>query len=435
MQRRLSKRRISAVNKGLIGLIDLGSAKVACFILRFTPDTEKKKEVGDVPSLPANVAFRIIGVATTRSRGIGFGEIEKIEEVQKAVRTVVQTAQKMAGVPLEDVLVSFSGGTPKSYGVVGISKVVGQRVTEIDIGNALTNSDIPEYGPFREVIHALPVNFALDDRTGLVDPRGQVGNDLTVDLHLMTVDQNLVDNVIQVIRGSHLDLAGICFSPYLAGISSLTEDELNLGTACVDLGAGTSGVTIFLKKQMIYGASVKMGGMHITKDIMKAFNITFDVAERIKNLHGGLISTSRDDRDIFEVNCSSEEKFTISRSELIGVIRPRIEEILEEVHNQLLVSGFDSLNNKKVVLTGGTSQLPGLFEIAGKILDSSVRIGKPLRVQGLPHAANGPEFAAVVGLALHAGHPQDECWDFQTSLSNPRFRKMNSLMKWFVQNW
>lgn len=435
VQRKLSRRRLNAVNKGLIGLIDLGSAKVVCFILQFTPGIEKRYELDEGTFLPKNVAFRIIGVATTRSRGLKLGEIEEIEEVQKAIRTVVQAAQKMAGVLLEDVLVSFSGGEPKSYGVVGNTKIAGRQVTEYDIGNALTNCDIPEYGVSREVVHALPVNFSLDNRTGLMDPRGHLGEELTVDLHLMTVEKNIVDNVIQAISGCHLDLAGLCFAPYLAGTSSLTEDELQLGAACVDLGAGISGVTIFLKKQMVYGGTVAMGGSHVTNDITKAFNISFESAERIKNLHGGLISTSRDDRDLIEVINNIHEKIMISRSELIGVIRPRIEEIFEEVSEQLMAAGFANLANKNVILTGGASRLPGLFEVASKILDCSVRIGKPLRVQGLPHAANGPDFAAAVGLALHAGHPQDECWDFNVSLAKSGVRKINGVLKWFVENW
>ena len=260
VQRRLSRRRLNAVNKGSIGLIDLGSAKVVCFILQFTPDSDRKYVFDEKTSLPKNVAFRVIGVATTQSRGLSLGEIEKIDEAQKAIRTVVQAAQKMAGVLLEDVLVSFSEGEPKSYGIVGTTKIAGEEVTEFDIGSALTNSDVPDYGASRAIIHALPVNFSIDDRTGLVDPRGHLGDELSVDLHLMTVDQNVINNVISAIKGCHLDLAGLCFAPYLAGTSSLTEDELNLGAACIDLGAEISGVTIFVKKQMIYGATAREGG-------------------------------------------------------------------------------------------------------------------------------------------------------------------------------
>ncbi len=439
LQRSLSKRRLNAVNKGLIGLIDIGTAKVVCFILRYVPEDKHADKKAAVINSSRVMAFRVIGASTTRSRGVMMGEIERMDEAEKAIRTVVQGAQKMAGVLLEDVLVSFSGGAPRSYGVSGTSKVSSREVSEDDVGNALMNSDIPQYGASREVLHALPVNFSLDDRTGLDDPRGRVGQELVVDLHLMTVEKEVVHNIVHAINRCHLSLSGLSFAPYVAGVSSLTEDEQQLGAACIDMGAGTSGVTIFLRKQMIYGGVVKLGGIQITSDIMKAFNISYQVAERIKNLHGGLVSTGRDDRDMIEVDVESnrdhEERITISRSELIGVIRPRVEEILEELRAQLDVAGFDHLKGKKVVLTGGASQLPGLYEIASRILRSPVRLGKPMRIQGLPHATNGPEFAAAVGLAVHAGCPQDEFWDFKAPYSWSRFTKANGVFRWFAENW
>ena len=102
---------------------------------------------------------------------------------------------------------------------------------------------------------------------------------------------------------------------------------------------------------------------------------------------------------------------------------------------ELAVAGFNNIDSKKIILTGGSSQLPGLFEVASRILNASVRIGKPIRVQGLPHAANGPDFSAAVGLALHAGHPQDECWDFNLPFAKTGLRKFNGVLKWFVDNW
>lgn len=439
MQRKLSQRRANAVRKGLIGIIDIGSSKVICFILKFTPEDTSSARLPSGVSLPENVAFRVVGVATTRSRGVSFGEIQSIEEVERAIRTVVQAAQKMASVLIEDVLVCFSGGHPRSYGVCGETELMGSKVTELDISNALLNCDIPDYGLGREVIHALPVNFSVDSRSGLIDPRGQSGKRLTVDLHLITIEQSMVKSVIQAIKDCHLDLSGLTFSSYLSGLSSLTEDELQLGAGCIDLGAGSSGLSIFFRKQMIYAGSVRLGGFQITSDIMKAFQIPFATAERIKNLHGGLISTSRDDRDLIELQHNygvwDDERYTISRSELIGVIRPRVEEILENLQLQLNAAGFENLSGKKVILTGGCSQLPGLYELANKILDCQVRVGRPLRIQGLPHATNGPDFAAAIGMALNAGHPQDECWDFKLPFNQSGLRKINGTLKWFFDNW
>ncbi|MEE2774419.1 MAG: cell division protein FtsA [Pseudomonadota bacterium] len=439
MQLKLRRRRLSAIKKGFIGLIDVGSSKIVCLILKFTPEIGNHKSADDKVDLPSNVAFRIIGTATTRSRGVVFGEIDSMDEVERGIRTVVQASQKMAGLLIEDVLVSFSGGDPRSYGIYAETKIVNREVSEFDIGNALTNCHIPDYGSEREIVHALPVNFTLDDRTGLVDPRGLVGSELKVDMHMMTLERSVVRNVVHAIKKCSLGLSGISFAPYLSGLSSLTEDELEIGTGCIDMGGGTSGLAIFFRKQLIFGATVRLGGVHITSDIMKAFEIPFDMAERIKTLHGGLFSTGRDDRDLIEINDlnsdTEKERKKISRSELIGVIRPRVEEIFEELRLQLDESGFDNLRSRKIVLTGGVSRLPGLFDLATKILDCPVRIGKPIRLQGLPIAANGADFAAAVGLALNAGHPQDECWDFKGSKNSYGMRKINGWLRWISENW
>ena len=168
---------------------------------------------------------------------------------------------------------------------------------------------------------------------------------------------------------------------------------------------------------MIFADAIRIGGLHVTRDICQALHVSEQVAERLKTFHGGLIATGRDDRDYIELPTPLEEmaedRRRISRSELIGVIRPRMEEILEDVRALLDASGFEYLPGQRVVLTGGGSQLQGIEELATRVLGRQVRRGKPLRVLGLPQAATGPGFSSVVGLALHTVHPQDECWDFE----------------------
>ena len=182
-----------------------------------------------------------------------------------------------------------------------------------------------------------------------------------------------------------------------------------------------------------------MGGENITKDISQEFEISLEISERIKNLHGGVIANNMDDREIVDItnslSDSSYDRRTITRSELIGVMRPRVEEILEYVKYELIRANFYDLENRKIVITGGTSQLPGIFEISEKILNSSVRGGRPLRLQGLPHATNGPEFSSIIGLALYSCYPNDECWDFKMPSDEYSFGKLNSTFNWFLKNW
>ncbi|QIE41691.1 cell division protein FtsA [Meridianimarinicoccus aquatilis] len=436
-QRAMRAMRKAAMQRGVMGIVDLGTSKVTCLILRF--DSGHMPETEGVGSMAGQAQFRVIGAATTRARGMRHGEIEVMQEAERAVRTVVQTAQKMAQVRIDHAIVSFSGASPRSYGLTGEVELGGREVSEADVAAVLANCDTPDIGLGRAVLHAQPVNFALDYRSGLSDPRGQLGNSLTADMHLLTVDQTVVQNIMHCMRRSDLELAGLASSAYAAGVSAMVEDEQKIGSACIDLGAGTSGLSIFLRGHMIYADTVRIGGMHVTQDISKGLGIPVALAERIKTLHGGLIATGRDDREMIPLTAETgdweHDRREISRSELIGIMRPRVEEILEAVRDRLDAAGFDDLPSQKIVLTGGGSQVPGLASLAARILGQQVRLGRPLRIQGLPQAATGPAFSSAVGLALFAAHPQDECWDFD--IANQRYpaRSLRRAVKWFKENW
>jgi cell division protein FtsA len=381
----------------------------------------------------------VIGAAMTRSRGVKFGEINAMVETERAIRTALQNAQKMAGIRVDHVIACFAGAEPRSYGLDAKIALDGEAVTEEDVARVLTACDVPDYGVGREVLHAQPVNFALDHRSGLNDPRGQLGNELSVDLHMLTVDGSAVQNLAHGIKRCDLELAGIASSAYVSGISSLVEDEQELGAACIDLGGGTTGVSIFIKKHMIFADTVRMGGDHITSDVSMGLQVPMANAERIKTYHGGVHATGMDDRDIIEIGGDTgdfeHDRRTATRAEVIGIMRPRVEEILEDVRARLDAAGFDHLPSQQIVMTGGGSQIPGLDGLASRILGQQVRLGRPLRVHGLPQAFTGPGFASVVGLSLFAAHPQDEWWDFDIPTESYPQRSFKRAVKWFRDNW
>ena len=437
-QRAMRAMRRAAMQRGVIAILDIGTAKIGCLVLRFDGPGQFRDSDG-VGSLAGQSAFRVIGAATTRSRGVRFGEIDAMAETERAIRTAVQQAQKMAQTRVDHVIATFSGARPRSYGLAGSVELIGATVSEDDIARVLAACDLPDIGPGREVLHAQPVNFALDHRTGLSDPRGQAGNRLSVDMHVLTVDADVVQNALHCIRRCDLEVAGLASSAYSSGISSLVEDEQELGAACIDMGGGSTGLSIFIKKHMIYADSVRLGGDHVTSDISKGLQVPWATAERIKNFYGGVVATGIDDRDQIEIGGETgdweKDRRTVSRSELIGIMRPRVEEILEEVRARLDAAGFEHLPSQQIVLTGGASQIPGLDGLAPKILRQQVRIGRPLRVQGLPQAATGAGFASAVGLCLFATHPQDEWWDFEVPADTYAGRSLRWAMKWFKDNW
>lgn len=440
-QRAMREMRKAALQRGVVAILDIGTSKIACLLLKFD-ESASARAIDGVGPMAGQSNFKVIGAATTKSRGMRFGEIAMMNETERAIRTAVQAAQKMANLRVDHAIVTFSGGEPRSYGLAGQIEVEG-AVSEQDVARVLAACDVPDLGHGREVLHAQPVNFALDHRSGLGDPRGQTGGNLSCDMHLLSVDAAVVQNVLYCVQRCDLELAGIASSGYVSGVASLVEDERELGAACIDMGGGATSISIFMKKHMIYADAVRMGGDHITSDISKGLGVATAVAERIKTKHGGLIATSMDDREMIDLRGDTGQdngdwdidSRQISRTELIGIMRPRVEEILEEARACLDAAGFDSLPSRQIVLTGGSSQIPGLDDLASRILGQRVRMGRPLRVQGLPQAATGPAFSSAVGLCLFAAHPQDEWWDFEALQPAYPVRSLRRAVRWFKDNW
>ena len=450
-QRMMRNMRKMALQKGVIALLDVGSSKITCLILRFDGEV-RPSDLADVqalssaagthgvgPNFARQPLFRIIGASTTKSRGVGFGQIEVMNETERAIRTVVQAAQKMANLKVDQAIACFSGAEPRSYGLVGETQVRESFVSEQDLARVFAACHMPDLGISRDVLHAQPVNFVLDARTGLSDPRGQSGTRLACDMHLLTVETNAIQNLAYCIKRCDLELAGVASAAYLSGLSSLVEDEQELGAACIDMGGGTTGVSIFIKKHMIYADSVTMGGDHISSDISKGLQVPLAMAERIKNMHGGVQATGMDDREMIEISGDSgdwdKDRRQISRTELIGIIRPRVEEILEETRARLDAAGFEHLPSQQIVLTGGAAQLPGMDGLAGKILGRRVRLGRPMRINGLPQALTGSAFSSIVGACLFAVQPQDEWWDFDVPSERYPAHSLKRALKWFGDNW
>ena len=436
-QRLMRQKRKAALQRRRVAILDLGTTKVACMILQLAPEL-KSEPIGTRDANSFFGLFRVIGVSTTRSRGIRFGEIDSMQETERAVRTVVQAAQRMASVRVDHVIACFSGASPRSYGVHGSTELRGGVVTELDIGRVIGECEMPEQDEGREPVHAMPVNFQVDERRDLVDPRGLIGSQLSVDMHLLTVKKQVMENLLNCVLRCDLELAGVASAAYASGLASLVEDERELGAVCIDLGGGCSSLSIFLRNHMVFSDTVRMGGDHLTMDIAKGLNVSFGTAERLKTLHGGVTITGADDRELIDLGSAghTDRDFRrITRAELIGVIKPRMEEILEEIRNRMEAGGLHQLPSRRVVLTGGGSLLHGLDRLASRILGHQVRLGRPIRIAGLPQAAAGPAFSSIVGLTLHTVLPQDECWDFRspdTFLDGVSFGRV---VRWLRENW
>ncbi|MEJ2123994.1 MAG: cell division protein FtsA, partial [Alphaproteobacteria bacterium] len=265
-----------------------------------------------------------------------------------------------------------------------------------------------EYGSRlgKTVLHAVPFGYTLGYETGITDPLGMIGDTLKVDVHAVSVNGLVLKNLKHCIQRSHLSVAGVGASAYASGMAVLSESEMQNGVICLDMGAGSTGISVFSQGSFVYCDSVDIGGNHITNDIAHAFSMPLIEAERLKTLFASALVAPEDvcEPVIAEHDDDLEAEVVarhISKAELSDIARARLEQTFVEVRDRLRASGMEPMSGQRLVLTGGASELMGAVELAGQIFRKQPRLGRPRPVAGLPRPEAGPAFAAPVGLLIH----------------------------------
>ncbi len=374
----------------IVCALDLGSSKIACFIARVD-------EVGRA---------RIIGIGHQVSQGVRGGAIVDMEAAAQAVGAAVTAAEKAAGETVRRAVVNLSSGHPASQGAWLEVPVGGQEVGEGDLRRIMRAHSQIAVAPDSEIVHAIPVGYAIDGMRGIRDPRGMFGNALGVDLHLVTATTAALRNLSACLGRCHLEIEQVVVAPYAAGLAALVEDERQLGGTVIDLGGGTTSMAVFVDGTMVMSDCIPLGGSHVTSDVARGLTTPLAYAERLKTLTGSCVDGVADDGEMIEVPQVGEEApgrtRPVAKSLLTGIIRPRLEEIFELVRSRLEVSGFAQASGRRVVLTGGGSQLAGVRELAAKVLDKQVRLGRPAALPGVADVTSGPAFATTTGLVAFA---------------------------------
>lgn len=370
----------------IVTALDVGSAKVSCFIARAMSDD----------------SVRVVGIGHHASHGVKAGAIVDMEQAEESIRAAVDAAERMAGETVRDVHISMSAGRPKSHTVGVEVAVAGHAIGDQDLRRVLQQGRPEEDDPEREVLHSLPLGFAIDGSSGVRDPRGMFGARLGVDINVVTVAGGPLRNLSLCVERGHLQVESVALAPYASGLACLVEDEMRLGVTVIDMGAGTTTMAVFKDGEMVFADAVPLGGNHVTNDLAHGLATPTAHAERLKTLFASVIPGPSDDRDLIDVPSIGESDdastIQVSRSMLVGIVRPRIEETLELVRDRLEASGVARSAGRRVVLTGGASQLQGIRELSARVLDKQVRLGRPIRVSGLADATGGPAFSTCAGL-------------------------------------
>jgi cell division protein FtsA len=384
---------------GVVTVLDVGSSKVCCMIARLRPVEESQLLRGRTHQA------QVIGIGHQKSRGVKSGVVSDLDKAEQSVRLAVDAAERMAGLTIDSLIVNVAAGRLKSETFAASINLGGHEVEAGDIRRVLAAGAKQALKAERQVVHSLPTSFSLDGERGIRDPRGMVGAQLGVDMHVLTGDAGPLHNLELCVNRAHLSVERMVATPYSSGLAALVDDELEMGAACIDMGGGTTTMSLFADGKFVYADSIPVGGNHVTMDLARGLSTRVDHAERLKVMHGSALPASSDDRDVVSVQPigadDGEVPIQVPRSAMARIIRARIDETLELIRDRLNHSGYGNAVGKRVVLTGGSSQLAGLPEAARRILGRNVRIGRPLGVAGLPEAAKGPAFSTAVGLLIY----------------------------------
>lgn len=386
---RSGARRPRAHRAGPFGVLDVGSTKIACLIGR----------------VDADGALAVLGLGWQRARGVRGGGITDIDEADRAIRAAVAAAEEMAGHRLRSVTANLTCGQPESRLFQVQWPVGGRVVTEADVKRVVQEGRARAAADGRETLHALPLGFSVDETPGVSDPRGLHCEVLTARLHVVDAAVTALRNLGAAAARSELDITELVSAPMAAGLAALVADERELGAVVIDMGGGTTDLAVFGEGQLLHTAQLPLGGLHVTNDIARVLSTPVAHAEWLKTLYGSVQASPDDEREMLPVPLVGEDEDAIAkvpRSMVVGIARPRLEETFELLRDRLDGAGLGRAGGARAVLTGGASQLGGVRELAARILNRPVRLGRPAPLRGLPEPASGPAFAAAVGLLTWA---------------------------------
>ena len=393
----LNGRKLRSRPRGeVIAALDVGTSKVVCYIARITD----------------NGAPHVVGIGHQLSHGVRGGTVVDMDAAEKAIGHAVSAAERLAGENIREVVVNVSGGHPSSQ-TVGVEVAIGgHEISEADLRRALRSQQNLALPGDSQIVHVIPIGYAIDGSRGIRDPLGMFGQRLGIDLHVVLAGDGPLRNLATCIGRCHLETETFVLSPYAAGLACLVPDETDLGCTVIDMGGGTTSLAVFVEGQMVFADCIPVGGAHVTNDIARGLTTPVAHAERMKTLYGNAIPSAADEREIIDVPQVGEDEPAqanhVPKSLLTGIIQPRMEEIFELARGRIEASGIAKSAGRRVVLTGGASQLQGVRDLAQMVLDKQVRMGRPCGVNGLAEATAGPAFATAAGLLLYATRRQSE---------------------------
>ena len=367
--------------------IDIGTTKVCTVVAREE----------------SNGKLRILGVGIEPSMGIRKGSVVDIGAASQAVSLSVDKAERTAGLEITSARVSLAGSHVSSINSRGVVGIHHQVIDEDDVLRAMDAAQAVAIPHNREVIHVIQRGFTVDGQDGIRMPIGMHGYRMEVEAHIITAAASTVENLRLVVGNSGIEVSEFVLNPLASAEVVLTDTEREMGVVICDIGGGTTDMAIYIEGDVWHTMVLGVGGNHITSDIAHGLRLPFSRAEEVKINHGHALTSAINPSELFPVRAFGEDKpIEVSRYDLAHIIEARVEEIFSLILQEIKRSGYDGLLPAGLVLTGGSSQLTGIRQLASEVMGLPVRVARPENLTGMVDQLHSPAYSTSVGLVQYA---------------------------------
>ena len=401
--------------------IDVGTTKVCTIVGRIEDEQ----------------VIRILGVGIEPSAGIRKGMIVDLEAVSRAIKVSIEKAENTSGLEITTGLVSLAGAHVSSVNSRGATGVPSGIISAVDIANALEQAQAVAIPYDREIIHVIQRGVTVDGQEGIKTPIGMHGYKLEVETHIITAAAATVDNLRQCVGAAGVEVEQFVLNPLASAEVVLTEQEREMGVAVCDIGGGTTDLAIYVNGDVWHTMVLAVGGNHVTQDIAHGLRLPVSQAEDVKKQQGHAFRSGVESDEYFSIRPFGEDHdVKINRQDLAHIIEARIEETFDLILQEIKRSGYDGLLPAGVVLTGGTSALPGIRRVANSVLGMPVRTAQPENLTGLVDKLNSPSYSTSVGLLRWAAVMREHDLVMTSGIKRGRRSKGEKNMTMgTVKNW
>lgn len=407
-----------AASKDLLVALDVGTSKIAVLVGAGNPDG----------------SIEVVGTGVFPSRGLSRGAVVNIESTVQSIRKAVEEAELMAGCDVQSVFTGISGSHIRSHHSIGFEQISEQGVRVRDIQGAIAAARAIPLPANHKILHVLPNEFIIDDQEVVRDPTGLSGARLEAKVHVVTCSENAEQNITRCIQRCGIHVDKVVLQPLASSQAVLSEDEKELGVCLIDIGGGTTDLAVYRKSSLQHAGVIPIAGDQVTNDIAVALRTPLQSAERVKLRHAGAYVQLVDPTDRIDVPGMGERPpRSMERQALAQVVQPRYEELFQLVRKELQHNGLEEAVVAGMVLTGGSSRVQGLVELAEEVFEMPVRRGVPQQVTGPEDIIGDPAYSTGIGLLLYAYQESRDTYATQPPRGLARFG--SAVRNWFKRTF